>query len=181
MASAVADEISLARCTPKAEVTSSNLVGRASFQRLSEWYYVRVPTAEALRKQETRRNRTHCRMPGAVTYRIAQRSRAREWIMTTTDSNQGTRNQLCVTALHDALMRNPRPRLVSSTRSTAAFFRTRSVFLKARMMSRALSSLVAQGTLIFLKICRVRLCLLRLVVIVSGAVDRRLDCGGCRK
>ena len=43
------------RASPKAEVTSSNL----------ERYFARINAAEALRKHETRRNRTLCRILGS--------------------------------------------------------------------------------------------------------------------
>ena len=48
--------------TPKAEVTSSNLVGRARLQSLSGRYSGPLTVAEAPRKQATGGNRTVCRM-----------------------------------------------------------------------------------------------------------------------
>jgi hypothetical protein len=51
------------RCPPKAEVTSSNLVGRARFQSLTEWYPARSLVAEAPRKQRQGGNWTFCRIP----------------------------------------------------------------------------------------------------------------------
>jgi len=48
--------------TVSAQVTSSNLVGRARFQRCSEWYRARAAAPEPPRNTRREENRTVCRM-----------------------------------------------------------------------------------------------------------------------